>query len=325
MNRRFYKGLWALVAAVGLAGCSDLGAPLRLVPRPELSVTSLDFGTVVVSGSATRSVVVGNSGNTDLVGFASVSCPGYSIESGGGAYSVPPGGQHTIVIAYRPAAQGPSPCQLTLGGTIPPVTMIGAGALQEPGARCALSVASLDFGSTAVGQSKLAFYVVRNTGTAPLILDVVPTCNDFVVISGGGPSTLRVGDSLVVTLQFVPQAGGLVSCNIANGPGCPELGARGVGTSVSFATDIEPIFVSRGCVGCHFEFARQTSQMVNVTSSGYAPAVRVKPFDLLNSVLYQKVTGTGRYGQAMPLGTGPLQPADYNKIRAWILEGALNN
>ena len=93
MNRRFYKGLWALVAAVGLAGCSDLGAPLRLVPRPELSVTSLDFGTVVVSGSATRSVVVGNSGNTDLVGFASVSCPGYSIESGGGAFSVPPGGQ----------------------------------------------------------------------------------------------------------------------------------------------------------------------------------------------------------------------------------------
>ena len=90
---------------------------------------------------------------------------------------------------------------LTLGGTIPPVTMIGAGALQNPGALCVLSVASLDFGSTAVGQSKLAFYVVRNPGTAPLILDVVPTCSDFVVISVGGPSTLAAGDSLVELLE----------------------------------------------------------------------------------------------------------------------------
>src|SRR5262249_39818293 len=130
MNRRFYKGLWALIAASGLAGCSDLGAPLRLVPRAELSVSTLDFGTVVASGSARRSVVVGNSGNTALLGVASVGCPGYSIDSGGGPFSVPPGGQHTIVVAYRPAAQGPSPCQLTLGGAIPPVTLIGAGALQ---------------------------------------------------------------------------------------------------------------------------------------------------------------------------------------------------
>src|SRR5258706_7341991 len=124
--------------------------------------------------------------------------------------------------------------------------MIGAGALQDPRAQCVLSVVSLDFGSTAVGQSKLAFYVVRNPGTAPLILDVVPTCSDFVVISGGGPSTLAAGDSLVVTLQFVPQAGGLVTCNVANGPGCPELAARGWATGGSFATALEPTFLSTG-------------------------------------------------------------------------------
>jgi hypothetical protein len=326
MNRRFYKDLWALVAAVGLAGCSDLGAPLRLVPRAELSSSSLDFGTVVVNGTATRSVVVSNSGNADLKGFASVSCPAYSIQSGGGAFSVPPGGQHTVVVAYTPTAEGPSPCQLTLGGDIPPIAMTGAAALQAPGARCVLSVASLDFGATSVGgQPKLAFYVIRNPGTAALILNVVASCGDFVVLSGGGPSSLAAGDSLGVTVQFAPQASGLISCSIANGPGCPQMTVNGDGITVSFAGDIEPIFQLRGCVGCHFEFARQANQMVNVTSSGYAPAVRVKPFDLLNSVLYQKVTGTGRYGQAMPLGSGPLQPADANKIKAWILEGALNN
>ena len=61
--------------------------------------------------------------------------------------------------------------------------------------------------------------------------------------------------------------------------------ARGVATSVSFATDIEPIFLSRGCVGCHFEFARQTSQMVNFPCTNYPGQVRVKPFDLSSSRL----------------------------------------
>src|SRR5262249_35615713 len=110
-------------------------------------------------------------------------------------------------------------------------------------------------------------------GTAPLLLDVVATCPDFVVTSGGGPSTLPPGGSLSVSIQFVPQGGGPVACAIANGPGCPQMSVNGFATSVSFASDIKPILVSSGCRGCHFEFTSQASQIVNVPANGYGGAV----------------------------------------------------
>jgi hypothetical protein len=99
---------------------------------------------------------------------------------------------------------------------------------------------------------------------------------------------------------------------------------HGVATSVSYAGDIRPIMQNRFCVSCHGW--TQTSQFVNVTSMlGYAPAVIVKPGDLLNSVLYQKITNTGRFGQLMPQGGPPLPASEIDKFRRWILEGARNN
>jgi len=325
MNRRLRNGFWALIAVLELAGCSDLGEPIKLTPRAEVSPASLDFGTVAVSASATRSVTVGNSGTGSLSGFASVRCPVYSIQSGGGAFTVAPGGQHTVVVVYTPTGTGPSPCQLLLGGDIPPVDLSGEGALQAPGAQCVLSDTTIDFGSAAVGSPKQDGFTISNPGTAPLILDVVPTCGDFVITAGGGRSTLEPGGTLPVGVQFVPTVGGQISCSIAVGPGCPEVRVHGSATSVSYASDLKPIFVTRGCQGCHFEFTQQASQIVNVPSNGYAPAVRIKPFDLLNSVLYQKITNTHRYGQAMPLATTGLPASEADKFRRWILEGALNN
>ena len=324
MNRHLGKGSWALVAALCI-GCSDLGEPIHLSAHAELSASALDFGTVAVSASTTRSVTVGNSGGADLHGSASVSCPGFSIQSGGGAFTVPPAGQHAVVVAYSPSATGSSACQLDLGPEIPAVSLTGAGALQAPGAQCVLSVPSIDFGTAAVGGSKQDGFTITNPGTAALILDVVPTCSDFTVLSGGGPSTLEPGGTLPVSLQFVPQAGGQISCSIAVGPGCPEVAVNGFATSVSYASDLKPLFSRYGCLGCHFEFTQRADQIVNVTSTGYPPAVRIKPFDLLNSVLYQKITNTGRFGQSMPQGSPLMLATDRDKFRRWILEGALDN
>ena len=324
MNRHLGKGSWALVTALCVVGCSDLGEPIHLQAHAELSASALDFGTVAVSASATRSVIVGNSGGADLHGSASVSCPGFSIQSGGGAFTVPPAGQHTVVVAYSPSATGASACQLELGPEIAAVSLTGAGALQAPGAQCVLSVPSLSFASTAVGGSAQSGYTISNPGTAPLLLDVVPSCNDFVVLSGGGPSTLEPGGSLAVTVQFVPQAGGAISCSIATGPGCPDLTVNGTATSVSFANDIRPVLTSTCALGCHF--FQRTTDIVNVVSMlGYAPHVIVKPGDLAGSVLYGKITNSGQYGQRMPEIGQPLSATKIDQFRRWILEGALDN
>ena len=324
MHTLLRRSPWALAALVTLAGCSDLGEPIRLTPHAKLSASALDFGTVAVSASVTRSVIVGNTGDGDLHGTASVSCSNYSIQSGGGAFTVPPAGQHTVIVAYAPSGTGASSCQLDLGPDIPPVGLTGAGALQSPGALCVLSDTTLDFGTAAVGGSGQLGFSISNPGTAALILNVVPTCGDFTVVQGGGRSTLEPGGMLLVSVQFVPSVGGAISCTIAVGPGCPEVRVHGSATSVSFASDIRPILTSTCALGCHF--FGHTTDLVNVPSSFYPGHVLVIPFDPDHSLVYQKITGPPPgLGVRMPEIGAPLNAAQIDKFRRWILEGALAN
>jgi hypothetical protein len=305
-----------------MTGCSDLGAPLKLLPHIELSPTTVDFGTVLVSGSATRTVLVGNSGNGALSGFAAVACPGYSIDSGGGAFTVAPAGQHSIVVRYQPSVSGSSPCVLTLGDGLPSVPLSGNASLQAAGAVCAVSTGALDFGTIGVGGSTPGAFKVFSTGSAAVNLDVVASCSDFTVVNGGGPRTLAPGDSLSVTLRFAPTAGGHRACTIATGPGCPDVAVTGDATSVSYASQIQPIFRNRNCIFCHA--LNSPADVVNVRSIYSPPNVLVKPFDAVNSVLYGRVTGS-RFGTRMPLGGSPLPTSETDLIKTWILEGAHDN
>jgi len=324
MNTLLRMGPWLLAASVVIAGCSDLGAPIHLSPHAELSATSLDFGTVAVSAKVTRTIVVGNSGDGDLHGDASVTCPGFSIQSGGGAFTVPPGGTHPVTVAYAPGGTGPSSCELDLGAGIPTVALSGAGALQAPGAKIALSDTTLDFGTGAVGGAQQLGFTITNTGTASLILDVVPTCGDFTVVQGGGPSMLAPGATLTVSVQFAPSSGGTISCSIAIGPGCPEVKVHGLVTSASFAKDIQPILTTTCALGCHF--FGHTTDIVNVPGSIYPDHILVIPGDPAHSLIFIKITGPPPgLGSRMPELGAPLTPAQIDKFRRWISEGALNN
>jgi len=317
-------GPLALVAVVAMSGCSDLGEPIHLSPHAELSATALDFGTVAVSSTVTRSVIVGNSGGSDLHGTASVACDDYAIQSGGGAFTVPPSGQHAVVVAYSPSGIGTTNCELGLGPDIPAVGLNGAGALQAPGAQCVLSDTTLDFGTLAVGGSSPLGFRISNPGSQPLIVDVVPNCGDFTVVAGGGPSTLAPGGTLMVGVQFAPSAGGPISCAIAVGPGCPEVRVHGFATSVSFANDIRPTLTTTCALGCHF-FGR-TTDIVNVHGSIYPDQILVVPGDPAHSLIFIKITGPPPgLGARMPEIGPVLSAARIEKFRRWILEGARDN
>jgi len=139
------------------------------------------------------------------------------------------------------------------------------------------------------------------------------------------------GSSVVVNVSFNPQTGGAKPCAIAVGPGIPDVGVTGSATAlVSYAADIQPIFNS-SCTSCHppqsgLDLTPGVSygNLVNHVSLGYAPAIRVVPNDPTNSVLYRKIAGTG-FGGRMPEGPNPLPQVLIDKVRNWILQGALNN
>jgi hypothetical protein len=319
----------ALVLSPLLAiGCSDLGEPLRFAPQPGVSVAALDFGTVAVGGSATRSVSVFNSGTADFTGTAHVWCDGFKLDEGAGEFTVPPGGEHDVVVRFEPNTIGSFRCELRLGDGLAPVPLNGQASDQLPGSQCLVTAARLEFGSVNVGASRVLTFTVKNPGTAPTTLDVVSDRSAFVILSGGGPSTLVPDDTLLVSVSFQPTAIGPDSCLIATGPGCPTVRGRGTATSpaVSFSAQILPILSSRGCnSGCHARFWNQASDLVNVTTVGYAPAKLIKPSDLAGSVLFGKVTNSGQYGQSMPQGSPLIPLAERNLIRDWILQGALDN
>lgn len=308
-----------------LSGCSDLGRPLLPTPEPLVSASALDFGTVTLSDSVSREIIIGNTGTGPLAGSARVACPEYVIESGGGPFVVPPGGRVTVRLRFHPTAVGSFPCTLELGFPGPGVALSGAGALQRPGAMALAVPDSLDFGVLAAGLTATRTFKLFSVGTAPLLVNVVSTCGEFEVTSGSGAATLLPGGSVDVTVRFAPTSGQGHACALALGPGIPDINLTGFATTVSFAQDVQPIF--QNCDGCH-SFSDPASGYFLLTQDRiftYAPGVRVIPFDLTNSVLYGKITNSGQYGQLMPEG-GPLLPlADRNTIRDWILEGARNN
>lgn len=121
----------------------------------------------------------------------------------------------------------------------------------------------------------------------------------------------------------------LCSCEGEEGPFVTEIET----IQVSFATDIQPIFTNN-CIQCHdqnhstgldLREGNSYSLLVNVSSTNYAPNLRIAPLSLENSVLWHKITGDGIYGAQMPLIGDPLSNFEIAKIESWIELGALNN
>ena len=97
---------------------------------------------------------------------------------------------------------------------------------------------------------------------------------------------------------------------------------------VSYLDDIQPILNSN-CSGCHIggtagnlDLNEDTSynNLVNIVSSGYSPDKLVTSGDAANSVLWNKVAGTGANGSQMPMG-GQLTQDEIDLIEDWINEG----
>jgi len=312
------------LAAITLGGCSDLGDVLKPQPQSQLTATALDFGTVAVSQSTTRSVTISNSGTGALTGTASLSCSEYFLQSGGGPFSLASGQSRTMVVEFTPGSVGSFPCTLALGPNAPAVTIAGAAELQQPGAVVFVRRTSFAFGSVQIGQTSLMTTEVLNTGTASLLVNVVSACGEFQVFRGSGLTHIAAGDSLVVTIAYSPATSGRVSCVIEVGPDCPTIDVSGTGITVSFANDVRPILNAR-CIGCHGYLGDSIVHHYLTAPGIFAQDPLAKPFDPDNSIFYRKLTPTPLNGSRMPQG-GPFLPdGQIDVVRRWVAEGALDN
>lgn len=107
--------------------------------------------------------------------------------------------------------------------------------------------------------------------------------------------------------------------------------------TVSFSTDVQPIFDSSCMASCHtsggaaaflplssdVSYGNLVDQPATRTTGGGTLVVPGSPSD---SVLYQRITQSGTVNGNSPMPpSGMLGSSDIEKVSTWINEGALNN
>jgi hypothetical protein len=99
-------------------------------------------------------------------------------------------------------------------------------------APCLVTPPGIDFGTVAIGDQKQKTFRITNTGSVVDTLRgaVSDTCLSFVVLSGAGPYEIISGESLIVTVEFVPFVSGLDSCVVGTGEAsCLDVVCYGTG------------------------------------------------------------------------------------------------
>ncbi|MHC4548778.1 MAG: c-type cytochrome domain-containing protein [Planctomycetota bacterium] len=125
---------------------------------------------------------------------------------------------------------------------------------------------------------------------------------------------------LVVTAACfdVDPTGELIQIGDGDGGG----NGNGGGTTVSFALDIQPLF-NQDCILCHGGAGGLSLESYAGVIAGGSSGAIVIPGNPAQSLLPRRLDGT--VPPQMPLNAPPLTTPEIDRIRQWILEGALNN
>jgi hypothetical protein len=249
------------VAACSPVACTGLG---EAHPVCSVSPASLDFGTVPLGSDSVRTFTIMNTGGGTLTGSVGAHCSDYTIDSGGGGFSLGTGQQRVVAVRFTPSVETTSVCPVSLGTAgCSPVSCTGAG---EAHPVCTLNPTSLDFGTVPVSTSLDRSFTITNTGGSKLSGSVAADCPDFEVIAGGGAYSLSTGESVTVTVRFTPLSAQSLSCPVTLGSpgnsGCLDLPCHGIG--------LGPV-CSLSATSLHFgviEAGQRTTQTFTITNAG---------------------------------------------------------
>ncbi len=184
-------------------------------PNPVINVTpnTIDFGTVNVSQSATRTVTIANTGGQPLIitAIGDPTGPFTITDKPSLPVTIPPGGSIQITVRFAPTAAIVFLNSLTISSNDPGqpvaiVTLIGLGA-GIPVPDIQVNKLLIDFpsgpGSTTVE--------ISNTGNADLLIVNIIAPNSPFSVSGAPatPVTLRQGQSITLTVNFSPSGQGV--------------------------------------------------------------------------------------------------------------------
>jgi F5/8 type C domain/Pectate lyase superfamily protein/Abnormal spindle-like microcephaly-assoc'd, ASPM-SPD-2-Hydin len=204
-----------------------------------VSSSALGFGSVATgASSATQAVTVTNSGSA-AAPVTSIGTSGDFSQTNTCGSSIAAGSSCTVTVRFTPTVAGSRTGTLTVAaGVTTSVPLSGTGV--APGPIVSASPAGLTFAATVVGSSPATQAVtVSNTGTTTATVSAVSATGDFSQTNNC--STLAVGASCALTVQFTPTTSGArtgavtVTSNANNSPTSIALSGSGIATNTNVA------------------------------------------------------------------------------------------
>ena len=239
------------IEATVMLQAADPATPAALTLRGEgrlpgalaLSAPSLDFGSVLMTTEASRSVTLTNTGAAPVALPASfvVSAP-FGLIAEECPESLEAGASCTISLKYAPTQAGVQTQNLSISSTpeVIPVTLAMTGTGQAPGV-LSPSVSTLDFGNVKIGATKDLALVLTNSGATALALPETFTLEaPYTLQSENCTTSLAPATSCTLNIRFAPTVEGSLAKTLSI-PGSTAVPAvnvalTGVGQKLGIVT-----------------------------------------------------------------------------------------
>ena len=333
MKLFFSKNIGLAGLIILVIGCSDMGEPEVFLPQLILSTNAVDFSTIALGTELSREILIVNAGEGELTG-------NLTLIQDSSAFTLTPLGAFALAaddtliaqITFDPGSESSFSANVLLTSNDPSdseqnITLNGVGTA-APIPVLSVSTGSLDFGLVPSDASSQQQITLSSTGTDTLVITSIVSDLAVYTVNVSLPIVLPPGESQVITVTFLPGAGGVfnatlsIHSNSTSTPNTISLGGTGE-SPVSYSAAIQPIW-DTSCTGCH-----GTSGGLSLTSYSQLMAGNSNngPVVIANnsstSRLVKKLRGTA--GARMPFGGAALPSATIDLIETWIDQGALNN
>jgi Protein of unknown function (DUF1573)/Abnormal spindle-like microcephaly-assoc'd, ASPM-SPD-2-Hydin len=199
------------------------------------SPCSYNFGNVQVGSSKAYSFKLTNTGSARLYLSQPRKAPGYTLSHL--PWKILAKQSVEFMVTYDPITPGQANAAIKIANNLktPLLTInVRGNGVSITSRRLTISPATLNFGNVNVGSSSSLRATLTASNAAVTISSDRSTSSEFAVLGVKLPLTIASGNSVPVTIQFIPNASGTASAkvgfisNAANSPTIEELNGTGL-------------------------------------------------------------------------------------------------
>jgi hypothetical protein len=192
--------------------------PAPTFPIIGVSQAAINFGSVRVTQTATRTITITNSGGTDLVisNITDPANPFSIVNKPATPFTIQPGQSSDLTVRFAPGSIQRFFGSLTIVSNDPAnpnltITLDGTGT-SAPVANLEINPASIDFTSGS-GATTLE---LKNTGEGDLIIASIQSASFPFTVTGAPalPTILKSGERILLTVNFAPTAPGVFTSSL---------------------------------------------------------------------------------------------------------------